>query len=89
MNKQGTAGKRTHGTLTIAQKCEIITRLESGENWREVMASYSIGLSTICDIKNKKDKLWKLMVSSESVKGLFEWQMLKDLSMGAGTTNYF
>jgi len=32
MSKQGTAGKRTHGTLTVPQKCEIIMRLESGDN---------------------------------------------------------
>jgi len=75
MSKQGTAGKRTHGTLTVPQKCEIIMRLESGDNWREVMASYNIELSTIYDVKNKKDKLWKLMVSSESVKDLFEWHI--------------
>ena len=47
------------------------------------MVSYNIGLSTIYDIKNKKDKLWKLVVSSESVKDISEWQMLKDFKYGS------
>jgi hypothetical protein len=31
MSKQGTASKRKHTALMIAQKLEIIRRLESGE----------------------------------------------------------
>ena len=47
VSKQGTAGKRKHVTL-IPQKPEIIRRLESDDNQREVVTSYNIGL--ICDI---------------------------------------
>jgi len=36
-----------HGTLLIPQKLEIIRRLESGKNEREVMALYSIWSSII------------------------------------------
>jgi hypothetical protein len=32
MSKQGVAGDRKHVTLTIREKLEIITRLESGKN---------------------------------------------------------
>jgi hypothetical protein len=37
MNKQGTAGKRKHKTLTVHQKLEIISRLERGKSRGEVL----------------------------------------------------
>jgi len=43
MSKQGIAGRRKYGTSVIPQQLQIIGRLESGENRREVMASYSVG----------------------------------------------
>jgi hypothetical protein len=33
-------------------------RAESGENEQKVMASSNVGLSTIYDIKKKKNQLW-------------------------------
>ena len=63
-----------------AQKPDTIKRLESGESWREVMASYNIGLSTIYAIKKQKDQLWSCMASSENVKDLFKWQTLVQLN---------
>jgi hypothetical protein len=47
MSKQGTAGKRKPVTVTVAQKFEIIRRLESGESCSVLMASSQIGLSTL------------------------------------------
>jgi hypothetical protein len=44
-------------TLMIPQKLEIIRRLESGESHRKFMASYSMGSSTIYDIRKWKDHL--------------------------------
>jgi hypothetical protein len=58
---------RKHITL-ISQKLEIIRRLESSESQREVMALYSIELSTVSDIKKWKDQLRSLMTRSESVR---------------------
>jgi hypothetical protein len=70
MTKQGTAGKRKHVTL-ILQKPEII-RCESGKSQREVITSYSIGLSTINDIMKQWDQLQSVIASSGSVKGIFK-----------------
>jgi len=44
MNKQGTDGKHRHWTWMIQQKLEIIGRLESGDNRREVVDLYNVGL---------------------------------------------
>jgi hypothetical protein len=57
MNEQDSAGNRKHRTLMTPQELEIIMRLESGKNQREIMALYSIGLSTICDVREWKDQL--------------------------------
>jgi hypothetical protein len=77
MSKQGTAVKRKHITLTIPQKLEIISRLESGESRSVVMAAYNIGSSTIYDIRKQKDQLRSFLASSENVKGLLKRQTLK------------
>lgn len=57
MSKQCTAGKRKHINSTVSEMLEITRRLKSGESQREVMASYNIELSTVCDIKKCKDLL--------------------------------
>lgn len=62
MCKQGTADKRKHINLMIAQKLGRIRMLEGGENQREVMALYNIGSSTICDIEKQKDQFLYLEI---------------------------
>jgi hypothetical protein len=47
MSKQVTASRRKHLTLMIPQKLEINGRLEGGESRSVVMASYSLGSSTV------------------------------------------
>ena len=42
------------------------------------MASYNIGSSTVYNIRKQKDQLWSFMATSESAKGLFKWQTLKE-----------
>jgi len=42
MSKEGTPDKWKHVTLLILQKIEIVKRLESGNSWTVVMASYNI-----------------------------------------------
>lgn len=44
-------------------------KFQSRESLSVVMASYSIWLSTVCDVKKQKGQL--LIVACESVKGLF------------------
>jgi predicted XRE-type DNA-binding protein len=41
------------------------------------MASYNIGLSTFYDLKKQKDHLRLFVALSESVKGLFKQQALR------------
>jgi len=57
MSKQGTSGKRKHVTLMIPEKLKKIRMLETGKSCIVVMASYSIGLSTVSYIKKQKDQL--------------------------------
>jgi hypothetical protein len=55
MIKQGTDGKMKHVTIMIPDKPEIKARNESSKRKREVLASYSIGLSIVNDTKNQRD----------------------------------
>jgi hypothetical protein len=55
MSKQFTAGKRKHINSAVSEKLEITRRLKNGESQSEVMASYNIGLSNMCNIKKCKD----------------------------------
>jgi hypothetical protein len=54
-SKRGAGVKKKRVTLTIPLKCQIIRRLEVGESWSVVMASYSIELSTVYGVKKQKD----------------------------------
>jgi hypothetical protein len=61
MSKQGTAGNRKHTTFMSPLKLETIRRSESGKIQRVVMASYTIGSSTIYNTKKSEadyDHLW-------------------------------
>jgi hypothetical protein len=78
MSKQGTAGKRKCITLTIPQKLEIITRLESGESRSVVTVSYNISSSSFYYIKKQTDQLQQVIASSERVKSLFKQHTLKE-----------
>jgi hypothetical protein len=53
VSKQGTADKRTHVTLMIPQKLEIIRRLETDKSQSVV----NIGWLTIYAIKKHKDPI--------------------------------
>jgi hypothetical protein len=68
INKQGTAGKRKHGTLTIPQKFETIRRLKNGENQTEVVASHDVGSPTAYHIKTQKDQSESFMTLNQQVK---------------------
>ena len=61
MSKHCTAGKRKHINSSVSEKLEITRGLKNGESQSEVMASYSTGLWTVCNIKKCKDmfdRLW-------------------------------
>jgi hypothetical protein len=61
----------------ILQKHEVIKMTEKDENQSVVVTSYNIGLSTVYEIRKQKDQLQMLLISSESGKGLFRLQTLK------------
>lgn len=50
MSRQRTAVKGNMPSMT-SQKLKIIRSLESGESEREVMASYNMGSSAICEME--------------------------------------
>jgi len=54
ISKNGTAGKRKYITFMSPQKLETIRRFESGKSQSVIMASYTIGSSTIYDTKKRK-----------------------------------
>ncbi|KAG7164338.1 cleavage and polyadenylation specificity factor subunit 2-like [Homarus americanus] len=51
--------KRKHRALSIAEKVEVLKKLDSGVSVRTICETYSIGSSTVYDIKKKKEKLLK------------------------------
>jgi hypothetical protein len=66
-SKQGLPGKRQHVTWTVYQELGIIRSLESGESWSVIVASYTIGSSTVYDIKKQMDQLRLFLAPSDSV----------------------
>lgn len=57
--------KRKHKTLTLAQKFEIIQKLDNGRSPVQLVAEYGVGRSTITDIKKKKNKIVEYMNSHQ------------------------
>ncbi|KAG7174714.1 Jerky protein-like 11, partial [Homarus americanus] len=52
--------KCKHRALSIAEKVEVLKKLDSGVSVRTICETYSIGSSTVYDIKKQKEKLLKL-----------------------------
>ena len=60
----GSSGvKRKRVTLSVAQKLELIGKLESGHTVAQVCAIYGVKKQTVSDIKKSKEKLRKYSVS--------------------------
>jgi hypothetical protein len=70
MRKQGTGLKKKCGTSTIPHKLQVKKEVKSGENGRQVTASYNVVLSLINDTKQQKGQKQAVMVSRENVKDL-------------------
>ena len=51
------APKRLHKTLSLAQKEEILQKLNNGGSGKLLAEQYEVGTSTISDIKKNKDKI--------------------------------
>jgi len=51
------APKRSHKTLTLGEKQEILNDLKSGVSGKSLAEKYGVGTSTISDIKTNRDKI--------------------------------
>lgn len=51
----------------IPQELKIFRRLEGGKSQKEVLASCTIGLSTVSDLKGQKNQLVLYLASTENV----------------------
>ncbi|XP_072254361.1 tigger transposable element-derived protein 2-like [Pyxicephalus adspersus] len=63
--------KRKHHALSIAQKVEILKKLDSGMSVQTICDIYDIGSSTVYDIKKRKEKLLKFFSDSGSKQQMF------------------
>ncbi|CAH1956700.1 unnamed protein product [Acanthoscelides obtectus] len=57
--------KRKHKTLSLAQKYEIIQKLDNGRSPVQLVVEYGVGRSTITDIKKKKTQIAEYMNSHQ------------------------
>ncbi|KAG8174372.1 hypothetical protein JTE90_007340 [Oedothorax gibbosus] len=62
--------KRKRVVLTLAQKLDIIRRIEKGERKEALMAEFNIGSSTIYDLKKKKTELAEFIGTAETEKAV-------------------
>lgn len=72
MSEQGTLGTWKCLTSVIIQKVEIITRLETSENGREVMAFIQHWVIDYLCYEERMDGLQPLVASNESVKDIIK-----------------
>ena len=60
--------KRKRVVLTLAQKIELVKRMEKGESRAKLMAEYGVGSSTLYDLKKQKNELLSFVGSTEVPK---------------------
>uniref|UniRef100_K7F702 HTH CENPB-type domain-containing protein n=1 Tax=Pelodiscus sinensis TaxID=13735 RepID=K7F702_PELSI len=65
----------------LSKKLDIIRHLEKGVNRKVLTDEYSVGSSTLYDIKAQKDKLLTSVVQSETKKGLEKCHTLHKLKL--------
>jgi hypothetical protein len=70
-------GKRKRTVLTLNQKIEIASRLEKGVNRNVLMTEFGIASSTLYDIRNQKDELFKFASESESSNNIHQRRSMK------------
>ncbi|XP_047409895.1 jerky protein-like [Sciurus carolinensis] len=58
--------KRKHLSLSIAQKVELLQKLDAGVSVRCLTEEYGVGTTTIYDLKKQKDKLLKFYSDSDN-----------------------
>ncbi|XP_048194687.1 jerky protein homolog-like [Perognathus longimembris pacificus] len=58
--------KRKHLSLSIAQKVELLQKLDAGMSVKHLTEEYGVGTTTIYDIKKQKDRLLKFYSDSDN-----------------------
>ena len=62
----GPGEKKRRLSLTIAQKVELLKKLDSGVSVRKLCEMYGCGSSTVYDLKKQKVQLLKYFAESDS-----------------------
>lgn len=60
-----TSLKRKHSSLTIADKVELLKKLDSGTLVKNVCKEYGVGTSTVYDLKKQREKIFKAFSESD------------------------
>lgn len=71
------AEKRKKVVLTIAQKLEMISKLENGASRKQMCLDYGIGETTVRDILKNKEKLLNFASMSDSASGMKKRKSMK------------
>lgn len=71
------AEKRKKIVLTIAQKLEMISKLENGASRKQMCLDYGIGETTVRDILKNKEKLLNFASMSDSASGMKKRKTMK------------
>ena len=62
--------KRKRVTLSLQQQMEIAKRLKNGDSRQSLMREYTVGSSTLYDIKKQSDKLLDFCRKTDSEKAM-------------------
>ena len=71
------AEKRKKVVLTIAQKLEMISKIENGASRKQMCLNYGIGETTVRDVLKQKDKLLAFASVSDSASGMKKRKTVK------------
>lgn len=64
--------KRLHKTLTLAEKCKILDRIDKGGSIRNISDTFGVPKSTISDIKKNRNKIRSFVAKAYHGPGMYE-----------------
>lgn len=73
--------KRKHKTLSLAQKFEIVQKLDNEQSPVQLVTEYGVGRSTITDIKKKKNQIAEYVNSHQQQTTWFLQQRTKNVNI--------
>jgi hypothetical protein len=69
-------GKRRRHVLTIQQKVEVLRKIDRGISVSRLHREYSVGQSTIYNIKAQKNQILQFVAESDSMAGISKRKIL-------------